>query len=683
MSAGVVAAATDWNTSDLEKLAQRCTVRVAVGEQHGTGFFLAPRLVMTCRHVIEAALNDAGHADVGRISVEDHRGRTGNVTDVTVRPGVIPPDAPRWPDLALLDVNDLDDLPAVVIDAAPELPNVDLFLPGYPGSGAMSYETLPLASGGQANYRDQSGPYLRLTGDRVVGGFSGRPVVSRRTGLVCAMVRLTKDHQELAGGFAVPVATMLDHLPRLVALHDAPPAAARDWLDACNPKNFRDVRGPDGRRYDPYSAPGGRQEVVDLVLQLADDALKGVPMVAWQVKTCRRGALPAEASATSSLMTDTPVGDPITVQVSDLGAGMLEVLDGWSRRRLPEQEQDMLILGPLLLRALLPGAVEELVKKLVAEEAHPLVRLRVPDGPPDALHVTPWEFASSPQLRLASDRRLSFSRYVDRDSPEHRPRKSLRVLGTVVCPEDIVPSLPGRITSRGLERFSGSAELRELIEDDLRRVQPSGVIQPFFETDTNVTRLEQRATTQGPWDVVHYVGFGWEHNTSLAFGGGRSIQEVPVSTVVGKLAGRPPAVVVFQLLSPPLDRPSSPLSPARLQPLLSNGVQAVVVAHHVATRQHLSSFNTAFYDALARGDSVETAVQCARQELAEAPPEGDHGAFGAVTVTTIRRGDVRLIERAPPPPSKAGSPQGPKPEDLKQAATDSSGRPSDVFTEGA
>src|SRR5689334_7297995 len=42
--------------SSLYELLHDCTVKVTVsGEHKGTGFFVAPRLVLTCAHVVEAA----------------------------------------------------------------------------------------------------------------------------------------------------------------------------------------------------------------------------------------------------------------------------------------------------------------------------------------------------------------------------------------------------------------------------------------------------------------------------------------------------------------------------------------------------------------------------------------------------------------------------------------------------
>lgn len=40
-------------SSDLEALLRHCTVRVEQGQRQGTGFFVAPGLVVTCAHVVE------------------------------------------------------------------------------------------------------------------------------------------------------------------------------------------------------------------------------------------------------------------------------------------------------------------------------------------------------------------------------------------------------------------------------------------------------------------------------------------------------------------------------------------------------------------------------------------------------------------------------------------------------
>src|SRR4051794_25965799 len=92
--------------SRLYDLLVRCTVRLTVpgGRDQGTGFFVAPELVLTCAHVVEAAWPDkavdvhwAGGPIPGRIVAKHFR--------------------PRGLDLALLRV-ELADHPCVLLDEA-------------------------------------------------------------------------------------------------------------------------------------------------------------------------------------------------------------------------------------------------------------------------------------------------------------------------------------------------------------------------------------------------------------------------------------------------------------------------------------------------------------------------------------------------------------------------------------
>ncbi len=43
--------------SQLDKRLQQCTVRLKISGGHGTGFFVAPGLILTCAHVIKASVD--------------------------------------------------------------------------------------------------------------------------------------------------------------------------------------------------------------------------------------------------------------------------------------------------------------------------------------------------------------------------------------------------------------------------------------------------------------------------------------------------------------------------------------------------------------------------------------------------------------------------------------------------
>jgi hypothetical protein len=163
--------------------------------------------------------------------------------------------------------------------------------------------------------------------------------------------------------------------------------------------------------------------------------------------------------------------------------------------------------------------------------------------------------------------------------------------------------------------------------------------------DVGLDEFDRLLRDEGPWDVVHYVGVGWEfgEESTLDFADGPDVAPAPLATVVDKLAESRCPLVVVQLLSPPADQPGPALAATRLLPVLRSGAQALVVGEYTATTLQISRFAGRFYAALGTGEPVEVAVQQARRSLAESPPYLDYMAFGTVTVTTTRDGDVRLV----------------------------------------
>ena len=158
----------------LEDLLRACTVRVTGGPMPGTGFFVAPGMVLTCVHVI-------GDADTLTVRWE-RDGQEAVTVPVSGRVSVLdgggrPILALAWdyPDIAVLAVAGLDGHPCVSID--PEWPSQeDTFgVYGYPREGGSE-----LLTPAKLSYRGTKGTiptaFLDLASDRVKGGMSGAAV---------------------------------------------------------------------------------------------------------------------------------------------------------------------------------------------------------------------------------------------------------------------------------------------------------------------------------------------------------------------------------------------------------------------------------------------------------------------------------------------------------------------------
>jgi hypothetical protein len=181
-------------------LVYRCTVRIDVPNSHGTGFFVAPGLILTCAHVVEAAKDDCALITV----VHDSKPL---VVDIQT------PEKP-YPDLALLRIN-FREHPCVYLDASVDLGDT-LFGYGY----SSTYEHgafVKLEYEGPARIDSQNW-LLQLSGGQVVPGYSGSPLVNKRTLAVCGIVKKTRDVYSDLGGGGIPTEVILSGFPGLTQL---------------------------------------------------------------------------------------------------------------------------------------------------------------------------------------------------------------------------------------------------------------------------------------------------------------------------------------------------------------------------------------------------------------------------------------------------------------------------------
>ncbi|MGL5940842.1 MAG: trypsin-like peptidase domain-containing protein [Waterburya sp.] len=175
------------------------TVRLQAAEKSGTGFFVAPGLILTCAHV-----------------VTDNNGNA--IASVKV----------YWKDCNY----------TAVVDKLPDNPNVDLALlkldkPIPEHSCVFLDETLAngdcLYSFGYADQYPQGEPrdfiYTDLTGDdpplmtfrdeQVQPGFSGAPLFNRRTSKICGVIKRSRDIHTSLGGRGISVSIIFEHFPQL------------------------------------------------------------------------------------------------------------------------------------------------------------------------------------------------------------------------------------------------------------------------------------------------------------------------------------------------------------------------------------------------------------------------------------------------------------------------------------
>jgi hypothetical protein len=185
--------------SQLESLLKQCTVKITVSGHAGwgTGFFVAPELVLTCAHVVREAQGQLiqvwsqNWASCAQAVVEQ------------VRPDLY--------DLALLRVPMHEGTlpPCVYLDE--EIRSRDpLYLFGYPDQDFPN--GCPVTFDCEGLTGDEP-PLIKFALGQVRPGMSGAPLLNQRTGKVCGLVKFTRDRTIDLGGGAIPASVIFECFP--------------------------------------------------------------------------------------------------------------------------------------------------------------------------------------------------------------------------------------------------------------------------------------------------------------------------------------------------------------------------------------------------------------------------------------------------------------------------------------
>ncbi len=207
----------------LDDLLRRCTVRLELQDSYGTGFFVAPGLIMTAAHVIKAA-----YASASPVSAYwNDKSYTTRIVEFRADPDQ---------DLALLEI-DLADHPCVFLSGEAR-PFNRLYSYGYPtdypGGAAATFE-IEGVIGDQQNH-------LKFQQGQVQPGMSGAPLLNWETGGVCGIVQYTRDRSSDLGGDALLTKRVLQEFPQLIDKQKQFHQQHKKWAECLTPQQ-RQVLG--------------------------------------------------------------------------------------------------------------------------------------------------------------------------------------------------------------------------------------------------------------------------------------------------------------------------------------------------------------------------------------------------------------------------------------------------------
>lgn len=212
------------SSDPLADLLEQSTVLILSDGKSGTGFFPAPGFILTCAHVVGHR-----HAEHQRVRFSWR----GSLYDAFLE-RLFPDPCPSediFPDFALLSTPLTEPRPVLLSPGYRDRDSLYSF--GYsslrPGGESLSAECE-----GHARY-DEASPnrdLIKFKGTQVLPGISGSPLLNRRTGGVCGIVKRTRGEEGDLGGLAIRIELILESLPDLSkAIADL--SAYTDWRLAC------------------------------------------------------------------------------------------------------------------------------------------------------------------------------------------------------------------------------------------------------------------------------------------------------------------------------------------------------------------------------------------------------------------------------------------------------------------
>jgi hypothetical protein len=206
----------------LDNLLHDCTVKILLdsGSCCGTGFFIAPRIILTCAHV----LKQKQEKDIVRIITYKH--------DQEVQ-AQIKKISPNGLDLAFLVVQSgFFSSSCVYLDT--DIASSDKCYAfgftdegGFPQGDPVSLECEGITGGKES--------FIKLKSGQIRPGLSGSPLLNFRTSKVCGVVKFTRGRNTDLGGAAIPVDIVFSIFPELIEFHNTFHQQDRRWIALINP----------------------------------------------------------------------------------------------------------------------------------------------------------------------------------------------------------------------------------------------------------------------------------------------------------------------------------------------------------------------------------------------------------------------------------------------------------------
>jgi hypothetical protein len=186
------------------------------GKTSGTGFFVAPGLLLSCAHVTRFGKG-------ATVSVH-YQGRKLPAEVILQAPEDVPdPDKflTPYPDVSLVSLSERVDHDCVRL--TPDLPSVGdhLRTRGFTKTLPGNFASEPATFTFDGEYIFDDGVYLKLSFGEAVPGTSGGPLLDPKRDLVCGILKTSRARGTDRGGFGIPISAVTRLRPDLLSENEA------------------------------------------------------------------------------------------------------------------------------------------------------------------------------------------------------------------------------------------------------------------------------------------------------------------------------------------------------------------------------------------------------------------------------------------------------------------------------
>lgn len=310
---------------------------------------------------------------------------------------------------------------------------------------------------------------------------------------------------------------------------------------------------------------------------------------------------------------------------SELDRRIVNIFEDWLRKGKITEDEELEVLGNILYRIIFKGAVknffEERLKDLEQKrKTKALQGARLPialvfrDDASDWARL-PWEFLYYPEdnAHLATKGTLVFLRRTPSatDREQLVPPKDLKVLIVVVQPEEFMEGIDPDDRLKYQQGFDALVKQVESLKE--KKIDVNVLLDPAPDDLAAALKSEPH--------VVHYIGYGkYESDGEIALWNPDLNKLDWYSkakfTDCFEIEGAPPQFVFLQMCQGPqkdtydyyLKANFAELAPE----IIRKNIPAVVAMRYPVLPEVALRFTQKFYETLAEGRSVATAVQVAR-----------------------------------------------------------------------